>query len=695
MGYVDLAIAAGVDIEKTPLLNQGRWSSCSGIRFFEGLVQKRGGFTALISTPVVGIARGMHGWGDSEGNPYIAIGTNSRLQLYNGSIQDITPIRLTRTGLANTTFQCNLNSNVIQVNDVGHGLLAGDWIQLVTPVSIGPVGLAINIPAGFYQVQTVPSGSLYTFFAPTTAPTTSTAGATPNYITTAASSHVTVNLNAHGLGAGQTWQVHFPTTVDGITVAAGYYPILSVTDANNFVIDAGTVAGFGTSAYENGDTFYLNYLIPSGASSPGTSISYAYGVGPYGVNNYGYAGTSVIPLRQWFLDNFGQDLIGTYTLGPVVIWQPPLSTNPVAQVLNTTNFPGASQPPQTVIASFMSAQQLQLICLGCDTPGTGVFNPLLVRWCDSEDFTAWQALSTNLAGSYPIPSGSRLVGGISAANFNAIFTDVDMWIMNYLGGTGLAGDVWGFNRIAGSRGLLSARSVGLLASTIFYPSPNGFFSFNGGTSRPIKCEVWDFFWQNINLSQVDKVHVTINSQFQELTWHFPSLSGAGECDSSVTYHMAEGVWSYETESLWARTTGIDQNVYGAPVAVDLNGLLEQYEQGYDANGQPISVFAQTGWFAIDSGNLAMMLERLESDLKVSGGNQTVYVTIYAQDFPNDPNIRTFGPFPWVPGSAATMFSIVRARGRFMALRIASSDASVFWRLGRMRYFVKKAGSRYA
>ncbi len=70
-----LTLKPGVNVERTPTLNEGGISTSQLIRFFDGLPQKIGGWTELIPEQFVGTCRGMHGWGDLNGNPYLALGT--------------------------------------------------------------------------------------------------------------------------------------------------------------------------------------------------------------------------------------------------------------------------------------------------------------------------------------------------------------------------------------------------------------------------------------------------------------------------------------------------------------------------------------------------------------------------------------------------------------------------------------------
>ena len=68
-----------------------------------------------------------------------------------------------------------------------------------------------------------------------------------------------------------------------------------------------------------------------------------------------------------------------------------------------------------------------------------------MSWSTVGAFTNFQVLTTDQAGSFRIPIGSKCMGGMAVANQDIIWTDVDVWAMNYLGPP----LVFGFNKIGG------------------------------------------------------------------------------------------------------------------------------------------------------------------------------------------------------------------------------------------------------
>jgi hypothetical protein len=146
----------------------------------------------------------------------------------------------------NTTvsFSTTNSSTNVSIAVANNGLQIGQWVNIVTPVSVGGIVLS-----GFYQTTSVLTNS-FTITAANAATSTVVNGGVVPYFTTATNSaNVTVTLNNHGYVAGQAFIVNISTSVAGITLL-GSYNIISVT-TNTFVITAGNNANSVASVYEN------------------------------------------------------------------------------------------------------------------------------------------------------------------------------------------------------------------------------------------------------------------------------------------------------------------------------------------------------------------------------------------------------------------------------------------------------------
>lgn len=669
MPFQKIILRPGVNTQQTPLLNEASWSSSNLVRFFQGLLQKIGGWQRLISQSLTGVCRAMLAWADLSGNAYVAAGTNSRLQVVvAGILYDITPIAST----VNVTpdYSTTSGSAIVEVVDAAHGASEGDGIIILNPISVGGI-----ILQGDYTIVTVIDANTYTIEAADNATATvNNGGAAAEFTTTLASPDVQVTLDDHGYAANDIYIVQVSTIVGGITLF-GEYVVGSVIDADNFVIDGGSGAGSSSSGFENGGNSRIEYMIAAGLVSTGTADGYGiggYGFGPYGV---GGASSTPDPLRQWSLDAWGQQLLASPSGGTLYYWDPDNGTfqNPAAEI---------TQAPDAMTGFFIAMPQQQVVTYGATDPGTGLPDPMLIRWCDVADYTVWTASSGNQAGSYRIPRGSKIISGMQGPQYGILWTDLALWVQQYI----QPPLIYGFNEIATGCSIISMRARCILGTDVIWCSQSGFFLYSNGGIRPLPCPVWDVMFQNLLSFQADKIFLAGDTPFNEFFTFFPSLDGDGEIDSYLKCCTIDGSWDYGS---LVRTAWIDQSVVGNPLGVDAAGLIQQHETSNDADGEAIISSATSGWFKLNDGQLFIFVERMIPDF-VLQGNATVEITVYAADYPEDTPV-TYGPYSV---TSSTEYIIIRSRSRLARVQISSTaDLGTFWRLGEMIYMATPSGRR--
>jgi hypothetical protein len=572
-------------------------------------------------------------------------------------------------------------------------------------------------------------------------------GTTALYTTSANSSQVQVTLANANFNVGDTYDVTVPTTVGGLTLG-GNYTVTSVSSnqyngaTTGFTISAGNaVASSSASAYENSDPLTptvsrINTVYYVSQYNSGGSI--AYGIGPYGSGAYNTGATSgstsgsPIDAWDWTLDNWGQLLVacpirsvaGVPVGGAIYYWNPVGSS-----ILNASYIDNS---PLFNEGIFVAMPQRQLIAYGSST-NANVQDPLLVRWSDIEDFTVWNASSTNQAGSYRIPTGARIVGGMQGPQQGLIWTDLDLWAMQYVG----APYVYGFNKIAANAGLIARKAMGQLSGIVYWMSQKGFFRIAGSGPEPIPCPVWDVIFQNLYVSPTtgkvdangnrwtDKIRCAPNTQFNEVTWYFPAAnvpvydattglptgaftSGNGEINAYVKYNVILNQWDFgyqdvsSNDVIVGRTAWIDQSVLGPPIGsgtyastnvVGTGNYIYQHETSTDADGSAMKPYFTTGYFALAEGDLQTFIDQIWPDMKWNSYGQTatptqsVGMTFNVTNYPTDPPY-TFGPYTMTSG---TEYLSVRMRGRLMSMTVNSTDLGSFWRLGNIRYRYQQDG----
>ena len=326
--------------------------------------------------------------------------------------------------------------------------------------------------------------------------------------------------------------------------------------------------------------------------------------------------------------------------------------------------------PQQILVAYGSTTQTNL---GLQQ------DPLLVAWSDQGDFETWTPLTTNQAGSYRIPTGSEIIGGLQGPQNGLIWTDLDLWSMNYLGYP----LVFGFTKVGANCGLIGQHAACQLRGSVFWMGKSNFFVFNGNNVQIIQCPIWDYVFQNLDTTNQIKCVAAANTGFNEVWWFFPSASGTGEPNNYVKYNIVEQTWDFGQLS---RTAWIDQSVLGQPLGTTVDSVVYQHETGADANGAPIVSTMRTGYFVVNEGHEKNFIDMVWPDFKYGtygdpNPNAQIQITVYAADYPND-TPQVYGPYTVSP-SQNTYFN-TRVRNRLLALQFQSSDLGSFWRIGNVR-----------
>lgn len=224
--------------------------------------------------------------------------------------------------------------------------------------------------------------------------------------------------------------------------------------------------------------------------------------------------------------------------------------------------------------------------------------------------------------------------------------------------------------------------------------PGSFYVYGGGAPQGLPCSVWDTVFQNLDMANASKIYCGVNSQFDEIEWFFPSITGGtGDNDSCVKYNTREKSWDCSIGT-FGRTAWIDQSVLGSSIAAGgATGIVYQHEQGYDADGVPMTPYFETGYFMLSDGWQQSFIDLLWPDFKwgtYSGAKTAqVQLTFYTVDYPgNTPTAH--GPYSV---TQATEFVNTRGRGRQAKIRVSSADLGSFWRIGDLRFRFAQSGRR--
>lgn len=381
-----------------------------------------------------------------------------------------------------------------------------------------------------------------------------------------------------------------------------------------------------------------------------------YGEGLYGVGTYGTPRPdveTVQPASQWTLDSWGQNLVGVMSEdGTIYEWEPNIAENAVA----VANAPGCR--------ALVVTPEGFLFALGTSDPRT-------ISWCDQRDNTLWTPEATNQAGDFALQTAGALMCGKVVKGGTLIFTDLDVHLANYIGGTA----VYGFDRIGTACGAISRQCVAAIDAQAVWMGFNNFWLYNGYI-QPLPCDVLDYVFADFNRLQQSKTYAVRDSANSEIQFYYCSAS-SNEIDRCVVWNYKGGYWNIGRAP---RLCGTDRGVFTYPVFVDADGAVYEHEVGLSYDGA--IPFAEAGPIEIGDGDRVMRCHKLIPDEKTMGDVTATFTLRFA---PNDVE-QIFGPY------ALGEKTDLRFEARQLKLRYSGAVLSD-WRVGAARLDVTAGGRR--
>ena len=206
----------------------------------------------------------------------------------------------------------------------------------------------------------------------------------------------------------------------------------------------------------------------------------------------------------------------------------------------------------------------------------------LIRNCaagNARDWVSADANEVNVATG-KIVQGLPVRGGSNAPS--GLFWSLDSLIrVSYIGGTGTPIQYWRYDIISSQSSILSSQSAIEYDGVYYWCGVDRFLLYNGTVKEIPNTFNQNYFFDNLNYNQRQKVWVTKIPRYGEIWWFYPRGS-ATECTDAIIYNVRENVWYDAGEALGARrSAGYFSQVFSHPVAA-----------GWDASTATI-VFTQS------------------------------------------------------------------------------------------------------
>lgn len=329
------------------------------------------------------------------------------------------------------------------------------------------------------------------------------------------------------------------------------------------------------------------------------------------------------------------------------------------------------------------------------TYGNGGF----VQWSNENDVSA-----INNAGNFTqqkIVQGKRIRGGGVPS---ALLWSLDSLLQMTFAGLDGADVLWDFDTLTDDSSILSSRGVIEYDGIFIWPGVDRFLSYNGVVREvPNQMNV-NYFFDNLNFQQRQKVFGYKVPRYGEIWWHFP-FGDAEECTHAVIYNIRENTW-YDTELPdMGRSDGIYAKVYNKPFMTG----VEQTSDGYDlwehevgvnrvrlADTQPIPAHFETHEFSVVAADENMENKSLSVSIVEPDFVQVGDMTLTVRGRSNArADVYDSDPMPITEAAADADEQVVRLKEerRLLSFRFDSNTLDGTYQMGEIIGHVQKSDGR--
>ena len=322
----------------------------------------------------------------------------------------------------------------------------------------------------------------------------------------------------------------------------------------------------------------------------------------------------------------------------------------------------------------------------------------LIQNCSAGDFNNWVSADSNAnnVSTGKIVKGLPIRGGTTSPS--GLFWALDALIRVSFAPTSAGGQnyYWSYDLISSQTSIMSSSSVVEYDGVYYWCGVDRFLMYNCVVQEIENHMNQNYFFDNVNMAQRQKVWATKIPRYGEIWWFYPK-GDATECTDAIIYNVREQAWYDAGQAVGARrSAGVFSEVFPKPIWAgnEANSTgkytLWQHESGVD---QVYLTSVNAVYSAIETPNLGTLgglvgsnqqpgdnlwtrLERIEPDF-IQVGDMTVTVTGkgYAEDTdqPSDP--YTFSP--------ETLKIDMREQRREMRLRFESNTFNGDYQTGKV------------
>jgi hypothetical protein len=246
----------------------------------------------------------------------------------------------------------------------------------------------------------------------------------------------------------------------------------------------------------------------------------------------------------------------------------------------------------------------------------------LIQNCSAGNTNDWvsaDANATNVA-SGKVVQGLPVRGGSNAPS--GLFWTLDSLVrVSFIGGTGTPPQFWRYDIISSQSSILSSQSAIEYDGVYYWCGVDRFLLYNGVVKEIPNNMNQNYFFDNLNYDQRQKVWATKVPRYGEIWWFYPR-GDATECTDAIIYNVRENTWYDAGEARGAqRSAGYFSQVFAYPVAADWHTSTAETVFTETYNEVSGSVFLYS-----DTYNTQVALRQVISGSNIPTGTTVVAIT---------------------------------------------------------------------
>lgn len=318
--------------------------------------------------------------------------------------------------------------------------------------------------------------------------------------------------------------------------------------------------------------------------------------------------------------------------------------------------------------------------------------------CAAGDFNNWTSADSNRnnISSTKVVKGLPVRGGTTSPA--GLFWTLDSVVRVTYAPTTIGNQTlyWRYDLITQQSSILSSQCVIEYDGIFYWVGTDRFLMYNGVVQEVENKQNFNYFFDNLNYAQRQKVWVSKVPRWGEIWWFFPS-GDSEECNDAIVYNVREKVWYDAGQALGARrSAGVFSEVFRRPIWAGNEEntageyTLWQHEKGtnevYTNQVNAIDSFFETNIIGARMGlvgsleqpgdNVWTRCERIEPDFVQTGPMEvTVLGKGYAEDTTQESSPYAFNP--------DTLKVDMREQYREMRLRFKSNTQNGDYFMGRV------------